>query len=182
MLINQIEALIYVSGNQGITLQELEKYTSASKAAIRENILKLQHNYETSALCILENGNYFQMATKENYDNLVGSYLKSDKSMLSQAALETLTIIAYKQPTTRIKVDEIRGINSSVSINKLLSLDLVKVNGKLDEVGTPNLYVTTDQFLRAFGLKSIKDLPEMDENNLNNQEEMFHRQLDLLGD
>ncbi|WP_429970868.1 SMC-Scp complex subunit ScpB [Fructilactobacillus sp. Tb1] len=184
MLINEIEALIYVSGDKGITIKELEKITTASKAAVRENVIKLQteYNKRKSALEILQNGDSFQLVTRIEYDNLVQKYAKTDESLLSQAALETLTIVAYKQPMTRITVDEIRGINSSVSIRNLLNLGLIVESGQADEPGTPALYKTTDLFLKAFGLSDLKQLPELEEHDVlsKDREDMFNQSIGLL--
>lgn len=184
MLIKEIEALIYVSGDKGISLKELEDLTSASKSAIRENIIKLQSKYEKhkSALKIIQNGDLFQLVTRSEYNSLIQKYTKSDESLLSQAALETLTIIAYKQPLTRIMVDDVRGINSSVSIRNLLNLGLIKIQGKSDEPGNPDLYETTDLFLKAFGLTTLSQLPELKENEAfdQNKTEIFNQKIGLL--
>lgn len=184
MLIKEIEALIYVSGDRGVSVKELEKLIDAPKAAIRENLIKLQEEYQKydSALEIIQNGDTFQLVTKIEYNDLIQKYVKTDENLLSQAALETLTIIAYKQPLTRVMVDDVRGINSSVSIRNLLNLGLIKESGKVDEPGMPSLYKTTDLFLKAFGLSNIKQLPELNENESFSQqkEEIFNHNIGLL--
>ena len=184
MLIKKIEALIYISGDLGVSVKELEKLIDAPKAAIRENLIKLQEEYQTydSALELIQNGDTFQLVTKIEYNDLIQKYVKTDENLLSQAALETLTIIAYKQPLTRVMVDDVRGINSSVSIRNLLNLGLIKESGKVDEPGMPSLYRTTDLFLKAFGLNNIKQLPELNESESFNQqkEEIFNHNIGLL--
>ena len=85
---------------------------------------------------------------------------------LSRAALETLSIIAYKQPITRMEVDEIRGVNSSGAISKLQIFDLIRENGKKEVLGRPNLYVTTDYFLDYMGINSLEELPIVEETEL----------------
>lgn len=184
MLIKKIEALIYISGDRGVSVKELEKLIDAPKAAIRENLIKLQEEYQKydSALEIIQNGDTFQLVTKIEYNDLIQKYVKTDENLLSQAALETLTIIAYKQPLTRVMVDDVRGINSSVSIRNLLNLGLIKESGKVDEPGMPSLYRTTDLFLKAFGLNNIKQLPELNESESFNQqkEEIFNHNIGLL--
>ncbi|GAA3173697.1 SMC-Scp complex subunit ScpB [Fructilactobacillus sanfranciscensis] len=184
MLIKKIEALIYISGDLGVSVKELEKLIDAPKAAIRENLIKLQEEYQKydSALEIIQNGDTFQLVTKIEYNDLIQKYIKTDENLLSQAALETLTIIAYKQPLTRVMVDDVRGINSSVSIRNLLNLGLIKESGKVDEPGMPSLYRTTDLFLKAFGLNNIKQLPELNESESFNQqkEEIFNHNIGLL--
>ena len=89
---------------------------------------------------------------------------------LSRAALETLSIIAYKQPITRIEVDDIRGVNSSGAISKLLSFELIREDGKKDVIGRPNLYVTTDYFLDYMGINHLDELPIVEETELIGQE------------
>ena len=89
---------------------------------------------------------------------------------LSRAALETLSIIAYKQPITRIEVDEIRGVNSSGAISKLQIFDLIRENGKKEVLGRPNLYVTTDYFLDYMGINSLEELPVVEETELITEE------------
>lgn len=184
MLIKKIEALIYISGDLGVSVKELEKLIDAPKAAIRENLIKLQEEYQKydSALEIIQNGDTFQLVTKIEYNDLIQKYVKTDENLLSQAALETLTIIAYKQPLTRVMVDDVRGINSSVSIRNLLNLGLIKESEKVDEPGMPSLYRTTDLFLKAFGLNNIKQLPELNESESFNQqkEEIFNHNIGLL--
>ena len=184
MLIKKIEALIYISGDLGVSVKELEKLIDAPKAAIRENLIKLQEEYQKydSALEIIQNGDTFQLVTKIEYNDLIQKYVKTDENLLSQAALETLTIIAYKQPLTRVMVDDVRGINSSVSIRNLLNLGIIKESGKVDEPGMPSLYRTTDLFLKAFGLNNIKQLPELNESESFNQqkEEIFNHNIALL--
>ena len=89
---------------------------------------------------------------------------------LSRAALETLSIIAYKQPITRIEVDDIRGVNSSGAISKLLSFELIREDGKKEVIGRPNLYVTTDYFLDYMGINHLDELPIVEEPELIGQE------------
>ncbi|MSE06486.1 SMC-Scp complex subunit ScpB, partial [Lactobacillus salivarius] len=102
---------------------------------------------------------------------LVKKYLNSNNiTELTGAALETLAIIAYKQPITRIGVDEIRGVQSSSMIQRLQLLELIKENGRLDAPGRPILYVTTDKFLDYFGLESLDQLPELDEEKQEDEE------------
>ena len=102
---------------------------------------------------------------------MVKKYLNSNNiTELTGAALETLAIIAYKQPITRIGVDEIRGVQSSSMIQRLQLLELIKENGRLDAPGRPILYVTTDKFLDYFGLESLDQLPELDEEKQEDEE------------
>lgn len=111
---------------------------------------------------IVELDNSFQMCTKvEFYDDLLKIAKTPRKYTLSDTALETLSIIAYKQPVTRLDVEKIRGVNCDHAINRLIEFDLVKELGRLDAPGRPLLFGTTEQFLRSFGVKSLEDLPEI---------------------
>ncbi|XIF19755.1 MAG: SMC-Scp complex subunit ScpB [Acetilactobacillus jinshanensis] len=102
------------------------------------------------------------MLTKRGLNNDIQRYLKNTHtSILTSAALETLTIIAYNQPVTRIEVDNVRGVNSSVTIKKLLRQRLIKKAGRKKVLGNPIMYKTTDAFLNLFGLKNLKQLPKI---------------------
>ncbi|KRM91440.1 SMC-Scp complex subunit ScpB [Fructilactobacillus florum] len=160
-LLAQIEALVYISANQGITIQKLAELTNVPVAAIRENVKKLQSTYEkrNGALVIVRHGDLIQIATKPEFDKLLQSFTETNEPLLSKPALEVLTIVAYRQPITRIQLDQLRGVNSAVSLRNLQSYSLITVSGHADEPGNPAQYATTDQFLQAFGLQSLADLP-----------------------
>ncbi|OJG14991.1 segregation and condensation protein B [Enterococcus canintestini] len=116
-----------------------------------------------SALHILEVGNHFVLTTKKEFAPLLKKYAQSPLSnSLSQAALETLAIIAYKQPLTRMEVDEIRGVQSSGSVQKLVARQLIEEKGRVDGPGRAILYGTTDYFMDYFGLKSLAELPDIE--------------------
>ncbi|MCL0311672.1 SMC-Scp complex subunit ScpB [Apilactobacillus sp. TMW 2.2459] len=158
----KIEALIYASGNQGISLAQIIDLikidTNQIKLIIDDLNDDLLHNQD-SGLLILNSANKYRFATKPCVNNLITDLVGKDSIKLSQSNLETLTIIAYEQPITRIEIDEIRGVNSSRTIQKLLDLNLILKNGKKDALGNPTLYATTQKFLEVFGLNSLKDLP-----------------------
>ncbi|GAB4318280.1 MAG: hypothetical protein Kow0059_11670 [Candidatus Sumerlaeia bacterium] len=133
---------------------------------IRQLIVSLQSEYDAQrrGLQIMEVGKGFQMASRPEYGKWVlGLLPHRRKSALSTAALETLAIIAYKQPITRVEVDQIRGVDSSGTLRNLLDLGLVKAAGQKDVPGRPTLYITTDQFLKVFGLRRLTDLPSLQE-------------------
>lgn len=113
---------------------------------------------------IVNVGGGFQFATTPQYGEYVQRLLKSkSRRRLSQAALETLAIIAYKQPTTRSEIDAIRGVNSGEVVNALLEKNLVTISGRAETIGKPLLYSTTDEFLRVFGINKLSDLPKLRE-------------------
>ncbi|USS91050.1 SMC-Scp complex subunit ScpB [Fructilactobacillus carniphilus] len=159
----QLEALIYAAGAHGIEIKQLAQISQLSMAVVRENVVKL---VEASAsdergISIQQNGELVTMSTKSEYDQTVRAVINDDDSLLTPAMLETLTIVAYQQPLTRLQVDEVRGVNSSVSLKNLQSLGLIIIAGQADEPGRPNLYQTTDLFLRAFGLSDLQQLPPL---------------------
>ncbi|KRN13589.1 segregation and condensation protein B [Fructilactobacillus fructivorans] len=164
-LMAEIEALLYVSGDAGMTIKRLMKLTSKSESEVQREVDALKKRYASTqfGLCILQNVDIIHMSTKREYADVVQKFAKADDDLLTQSALETLTIIAYKQPVTRIEVDNVRGVNSSISIRNLLTQNLIKVDGEKNEPGKPKLYGTTDLFLSAFNIEKIDDLPELDE-------------------
>ncbi len=126
-------------------------------------INELNNKYEVSNLSfrILRIANGYLFATTKEYSKYVG-YLSSEKSKrrLSQAALETLSIIAYKQPITKPEIESIRGVNSDYILNTLLEKNLIAISGRGESVGRPLLYATTPEFLKYFGLNKLNDLPK----------------------
>ncbi|MHC9536353.1 SMC-Scp complex subunit ScpB [Dellaglioa sp. BT-FLS60] len=169
-----IEGLLFVSGDQGISLSEIARLTGLMKSAVKEQLEKLAIKYINdvdSGLELIQYNDFYQLVTKKDLANLIKDYFDNPNSRrLSAAALETLAIIAYKQPVTRLIVDDIRGVQSSGSLQKLVALNLVSESGRLDVPGRPILYKTTIQFLNYFGLTSLKELPEIDENQKFNVE------------
>lgn len=166
MKISELEAILFVVGDEGIGLEELSYLLNSKTAQTYEMIQTLQSRYdedENSALHILEVGNHFVLTTKKEFAPLLKKYAQSPMSnSLSQAALETLAIIAYKQPLTRMEVDEIRGVQSSGSVQKLAARQLIEEKGRVDGPGRAILYGTTAYFMDYFGLKSLAELPDIE--------------------
>lgn len=161
-----IEALLFVAGDEGLSLEELSTLLESSTQEIYAALTQLQQKYESekSGLTLLEVGNRFELATKKEFSDIVKKYAVSPfATSLSQAALETLAIIAYKQPVTRMEVDEIRGVQSSGSIHKLVLRDLIEEKGRVEAPGRPIIYGTTDYFMNYFGLKTLLELPDISE-------------------
>lgn len=167
MLSNQakVESLLFVSGSEGVSASQLAQLVGLMKPAVLSQIEKLQEKYKQDTSCsfeILQTGENFKLVTKKGFAPLVRHYFEQPTTTnLTPAALETLAIIAYEQPVTRVAIDEIRGVSSSGMIQKLLLLNLIKEDGRLDVIGRPILYATTQEFLDYFGLKSVADLPEL---------------------
>lgn len=159
-----LEGLLFVVGDEGITLSKIVDILEVSEKEAKDLLKELQNDYESSerGIRISYLADSFKLTTKkEHIDYYKKLVIEKGDETLSQAALETLAIIAYNQPITRVKIDEIRGISSGFMIRKLKAKDLIKVAGKSDLPGRPNLYKTTPEFLDYFGLSSIEDLPDI---------------------
>ncbi|RMH68911.1 MAG: SMC-Scp complex subunit ScpB [Gemmatimonadetes bacterium] len=159
-----IEALLFAADNAlKITdLHQLLEDTSAE--AIRAAIQSLNRHYADHAFSIVEVGEGYRLMTKPAFSEWVAKLYTQVKNVrLSPAALETLAIIAYKQPISRAEIAHIRGVDSSGVIRKLLELNLIEIQGKSDDVGRPLLYGTTPKFLEHFGLRDLAELPSVDE-------------------
>jgi segregation and condensation protein B len=130
---------------------------------IEQTVSEVNRIYEENNLSfrIIQVANGFLYATRPEFSKYVG-FLSSERSKrrLSQAALETLSIIAYKQPVTKPEIEKIRGVNSDYILNTLLEKNLVAISGRAESIGRPLLYGTTDEFLKYFGLNKISDLPK----------------------
>lgn len=133
-----------------------------SETDVTEAIQALQEKYQSADFSfeLVEIADGYQFLSKGAYHGLIGTHLKQKtRKRLSRAALETLSIIAYKQPVTKSELEKIRGVSCDYSIQKLLEKDLVVITGRSDGPGRPLLYGTSDKFMDYFGLKSLKDLP-----------------------
>lgn len=166
----EIEALLFVAGEDGLRVRQLAELLSMPPTGVAQSLEKLAEKYqkdEDSSLALLETSNTYKIVTKQDFAKLLREYSKAPiNQSLSRAALETLSIIAYKQPITRMEVDEIRGVNSSGAISKLQIFDLIRENGKKEVLGRPNLYVTTAYFLDYMGINSLEELPIVEETEL----------------
>jgi segregation and condensation protein B len=170
-----LEGLLFVVGEDGLTITQIMDILDISNEEAKELISKLKEKYEatTSGIRINFLGNTFKLTTKKEHREYFQKLIENPESnTLSQAALETLAIIAYNQPITRIDVDEIRGVSSSQMIRKLVAKGFIKEVGRSDALGRPILYQTTSEFLDYFGLATIEDLPKMDEFVSENKEEV----------
>jgi segregation and condensation protein B len=168
--LSQIEALLFVSGDEGISVKNMSIITGFDRSAIQGLLEELVLKYDTdlsSALQIRESDDVYRLVTKPELGGTVKQYFDSPvNAILSQAQLETLVIVAYKQPITRVEIDTIRGVQSSGTLQKLALRQLVHEVGRKDEPGRPIMFGTTDEFLDYFGLKSIEELPPLPDFNM----------------
>ena len=144
----EIEAILFAMG-EAVELSRIAK--------------AIQQDVTTTENIIIELENSFQLCTKkEYYDSLIRIAAQPKKPTLTDVMLETLSIIAYKQPVTKAEIEKIRGVKCDHAINKLMDYDLVRELGRLDAPGRPILLGTTEEFLRCFGVQGLDELPEMD--------------------
>lgn len=163
-LTNIIESIIFVSGTQ-IAISDIAEKLEVSEKEINSAIKQLQEKYSgDSGIQLLTFNKKVQFCSNPKYAEEVSSVLNPIKEReLSRSMLEVAAIIAYKQPVTRIDIDEIRGSNSDYAVQKLLELDVIEPVGRKDAVGRPVLFGTTDKFLKRFQISSLADLPDYDE-------------------
>ena len=161
--ISVLEGLLFVAGDDGITLEEASYILELERSAVRQLLDELKKHLEdeNSGLELLLTASHYKLVTKASLKSYIEKYAVSPySSQLSQASLETLAIIAYKQPVTRVDIESIRGVQSSGSIQKLLLRDLIEEAGRLETPGRPKLYKTTAYFMDYFGLESLDALPD----------------------
>lgn len=161
-----IEGILFVVGNEGIEKDRLKDILELSDEQLEIELNKLKDKYskENSGIELQFLANKFKLVTKKIHQVYYEKLVEIDKSAeLSQAALETLAIIAYNSPITRNGIDEIRGVDSSYQIRKLLYRNLIKEVGRADLPGKPILLSVTDEFLDYLGLSSLEQLPELHE-------------------
>ncbi len=159
-----IEGMLFLSGEQGRSLSEIASILEVKKNIALELVEALQKKYEEDSqcgLCIVYLGEKYKMATRPNHRHYYEKMVKQSEATLSNAALETLAIIAYNQPVTRLKIEEIRGVGCDAMIRKLQAKALIKEVGREDSAGKPILYGVSEEFMDAFNLKSIHELPEL---------------------
>ena len=159
-----LEGILFIVGDEGTTLKEMSSILDISEEEVKNLLLELKKDYEDESrgLRISYLGNAFKLTTKEEHKEFYEQLVTDTKTTnLSNAALEVLAIVAYNEPITRIKIDEIRGVNSSGVLRKLVAMNFIKECGKADTIGRPNLYKTTNDFLDYFGLATKEDLPKL---------------------
>lgn len=156
-----IEALLFAWG-EPIEIKEIAKYLNVSLSEIIELIDALESDYSERGIRIQKMGTLIQLNTSNEYSELIQNFgLKQKKKNLSNAAMETLSIIAYLQPTTKQVIEQIRGVKSEGSIKTLMDKELIYEAGNLNQPGKPIVYKTTDLFLKSFEIKSLDNLPDL---------------------
>lgn len=161
---NILEALFFIKGEEGIAIDYYSEFMDLSmeEAEIRLNKFQEEYNSKSKSLIIKKFGATYKMLVIDTVYAEIKEKLSSKKlTKLSKAAMETLAIIAYNQPISKVEIEEIRGVNSDNIISNLMEKELIYSDKVLDKIGKPKLYETTDYFLDIFGLESLDKLPEV---------------------
>lgn len=157
-----IEGVLFAAGDV-VNIDVLASIVEESKLEVEKIINSLNEKFskDNRAITIRKINDSYQMCTKADYHKYISKlYDTKQKQNLSQAAMETLAIVAYKQPVTRQEIEKLRGVNSDSSVNVLSEFGLIEDVGRLDAPGRPLIYATTNEFLRVFGYSSLTDLPK----------------------
>ena len=173
-----IESLLYIKGRDGTTVNEIKKTVDLSADDIRKLLKEMKKEYDQNVdrgITIQQYGDTYRLLTKkENHDILTLIHDTKTKSPLTQSLLETLAIVAYNQPCPSSLIEKIRGHNAFNALEKLTKLELIKCIGRANTSGKPYLYEITNKFYDLFGIKSIKELPDIDKDiNLDDLDNSF---------
>lgn len=182
----ELEALLFIAGEEGLSLRQMAEILDLPATGVSQSLEKLTDKYladEASSLALLQSSNKYRLVTKEEHAELLRRYSRTPiNQTMSRALLETLSIVAYKQPITRVEVDDIRGVNSSGAMTKLLAFDLIQDVGRKEVIGRPRLYATTEYFLDFLGINSLEELPEISELDLVQEESQLFVEKGSLDD
>ena len=169
-----IEAILFATGRE-VKITELMSALESSSEEIISVVesMKIEYKEQNRGLQIINVGEAYQLCTKQEYYEYLYTILdKRNKPNLSQAAIETLAIIAYNPKITRAEIEAIRGVNSDGTIYKLLDYNLIQETGKLDAPGRPGTYGVTSEFLRIFGFNNLNELPDLPRYKLDNNQQI----------
>lgn len=159
-----IEAVLFAAGD-AIELERLADIVDVDKKSLREILKKMmdEYSYERRGIHIIRMEDSYQLCTRGEFSEYVSRLAEPPKMMnLSNAALEVLAIVAYKQPVTKSSIEHIRGVNCDYIVNRLIERNFIEEKGRLDAPGRPILFGTTQHFLRIFGVSELEDLPDFD--------------------
>lgn len=161
---SHVEAILFASGDP-ITVEKIAKILDIPNEHVEDIIFDLKEEFKKPihGMTIRQVAGGYQLCTKLEVKDTINLLAQNREQKLSQATLETLAIVAFKQPITKQEIEFIRGVKTEKIINSLLEIKLIKEAGRKEAVGRPILYATTDEFLTAFGLNSLRDLPNLPE-------------------
>ncbi|WP_430785466.1 SMC-Scp complex subunit ScpB [Virgibacillus flavescens] len=175
-----LEGLLFASGDNGITVKQIINVMEVNQETVEYLLEELKFDYEHAdrGIMIMQSQHSFFLTTKPQHNHFFQRLFENPKmNRMSQAALETLAIIAYQQPITRTEIDEIRGVKSDRPVQTLLSRTLIEEVGRRETIGRPVLFSTSKEFLTYFGLSTIEELPplteSLEENSIENEADLF---------
>lgn len=178
-LMSNIESLLFVIGEDGLTLQQLAQLTASEPLDVQEALSELMaryHNDDTRGIMLKELAGTYQLVSKPANADVIEKLVENPPAQsLSQAALEVLAIIAYKQPITRVEIEDLRGVKCERPLHTLNQKLLIQEVGRVEGTGRAILYGTTTEFLNYFGLNRVEDLPplEVEEFELDEEQDLF---------
>lgn len=172
----RLEAVLFAAGDP-LSVAQIAEIMALPKPRVWEllSYMKEELSLENRGIILREVAGGYQLATKSEFDSMLEQLIEVQEQRITNASMETLAIVAFKQPVTRAEVEAIRGVKADSVLNTLMDMDLIEEAGRKEAVGRPILYATTDKFLLTFGINSLKDLPEMPDLALD--EDLFARAL-----
>ena len=183
-----VESLLFAAGDEGLTMKQICEVLELDEIMAVQIMKELEEEYKENGnrgITLVQMAGAYQLVTKKEYSPYLKKLVESPHtSTLSQAALETLAIIAYKQPITRMEIEEIRGVKTERPLHTLVGKALIKEVGRVEGAGRAYLYGTTKEFLDYFGLKNIEDLPplpdQMEEDSVQEEADLFFGRFEEL--
>ena len=176
-----IEAILFAYGD-AVDVSKIAKAIGQDVETTKKILHHMMDRYEEEdrGIRIIELEKSFQMCTKQEcYEYLINMALQPHKAHLTEVMLETLSIVAYKQPVTKAEIEKIRGVSCEHAVNRLLDFELITEVGRKDAPGRPILFGTTEQFLRSFGVKSLTELPELNPDRMAQFREEAEKEVQL---
>lgn len=176
-----IEAILFTMG-ESVELSKLVMALEMPEQDVKNILMDMKSRYEKSGrgISIIELDGSYQMCTNPAlYDYLIKVAKAPRKYVMSDTLLETLSIIAYKQPITRLEIEKIRGVSCDHAVNRLVEFNLVQELGRLDAPGRPLLFGTTEEFLRTFGVKSLEELPIINQDKVEDFKQQAEEEVEL---
>ncbi|KOO44050.1 segregation and condensation protein B [Priestia koreensis] len=182
-----IESLLFVAGDQGLSLNQLSTILEMDEKTVSHLMSEFSKSYDNEArgLELIEVADVYKLVTKKESAEYIKKLVDIPTSQsLSQAALETLAIVAYRQPITRVEIEEVRGVKTERPLQTLVAKALIKEVGRAEGAGRAILYGTTNEFMDYFGLKTLKDLPplpeDMKEQDLDQETDLFFEKFNKI--
>lgn len=176
-----LESILFTMG-ESVEVERLAAVIGEDKETTEEILLEMKEAYDSRecGITLMELDHSFQMCTKgEMYEYLIQIAKTPRKYVLTDTLLETLSIIAYKQPITRLEIEKIRGVSCDHAVNRLVEFGLIAEVGRMDAPGRPLLFGTTEEFLRSFGVKSLEELPELSQVQIEEFKEQAEQEISL---